>query len=60
METRKMVKQGGYSYNTNSSKKGIKDRGGSCKHCGRRYKQNWTLDRHQKLCEEYHESNKEK
>ena len=52
-----MVKQGGTSYNTNApGKKGIQNQGGSCNYCGRRYKQKYTLERHERLCKEYHDS----
>jgi len=49
-----MVKQGGTSYNTNSSKKGIRiNKVIKCQYCGRYFKQEWTKDRHEKNCKEY-------
>lgn len=40
---------GGYSYNTNSPKKGVRSRH-KCKHCNREYKMDWARDKHQRTC----------
>lgn len=39
------MKEGGISWNSNSSKKGVQDRY-KCKLCGRTYKMAWALENH--------------
>ena len=47
-----MVKQGGYSYNVGSPKKGMLT-SFKCRICGRIYKQEWSKKKHEKLCAEH-------
>ena len=47
-----MVKQGGWSFNSASDKKGIKGNF-RCAVCGRAYKQEWTRNNHERSCKEY-------
>ena len=44
------MKTGGVSWNrSDNHKKGI-DKEFNCSACGRKYKQGWTKDNHEKLC----------
>ena len=50
-----MVKQGGWSWNSGSNKKGMQGRF-KCKFCDRMYKQEWSKNTHEKKCKEYHKA----
>jgi hypothetical protein len=50
------MKQGGQSYSSAPcSKSGIRGNH-ACKICGRRYKQEWSKNIHEKKCQEYEEA----
>lgn len=48
------MKFSGQSWNRKqSSSKGVQSKY-PCKHCGRRYKMDWALNNHMKLCKEHY------